>query len=191
MAGEQVEGLPDALQEWVYSRAEETGRAPQAVLARAVSLSRLLDAETDSLPAPDTLGDGAAAPDDIRDRVDDLDRRVRELDGDLDEKIDDVRSRVIQVKREADAKAPAEHDHEAFHTRLDDVETRQEPFFGLHVPVAVPGVPTTVLDPRRTWEDRDAYDAQARELARMFHANFAQFEGTVRADVAAAGPKAH
>jgi phosphoenolpyruvate carboxykinase (ATP) len=78
----------------------------------------------------------------------------------------------------------------AIQHRLDDVPTREEPFFGLHVPTSVPGVPTTVLDPRRTWEDRDAYDAQATKLAAMFHANFAQFEGTVRPAVAAAGPKA-
>ncbi|WP_277555116.1 CopG family transcriptional regulator [Halobaculum limi] len=121
MAGEQVEGLPDALQEWVYSRAEETGRAPQEVLARAVSVSRLLDAEADSLPTPDTLGDTAAAPDDLTDQIADLDRRVQALDDDLDEKIDDVRSRVIQVKREADAKAEADHDHPDLQEAVDSL----------------------------------------------------------------------
>jgi phosphoenolpyruvate carboxykinase (ATP) len=32
----------------------------------------------------------------------------------------------------------------------------------------VPGVPDEVLRPRDTWPDPEAYDAKARELARMF-----------------------
>src|SRR5918997_2188242 len=35
--------------------------------------------------------------------------------------------------------------------RLDGAETREDPFFGLNVPVEVPGVPTEILDPRGTW----------------------------------------
>ncbi|MFB6303898.1 MAG: hypothetical protein ABEH47_01930 [Haloferacaceae archaeon] len=53
----------------------------------------------------------AEADEDLRDRLDALDDRVDDLDAELDEKIDDVRERVIQVKRETDAKAPADHDH--------------------------------------------------------------------------------
>jgi phosphoenolpyruvate carboxykinase (ATP) len=71
---------------------------------------------------------------------------------------------------------------------LDDVETRQDPMFGLHVPVSVPGVPNDVLDPRATWPDRNAYDEQARTLAKMFRDNFTKFEKDVSDAVKKAGP---
>jgi phosphoenolpyruvate carboxykinase (ATP) len=49
-------------------------------------------------------------------------------------------------------------------------------------------VPDAVLDPRRTWPDGAAYDAQARRLAAMFRDNFTSFASDVSADVRAAGP---
>ncbi len=73
--------------------------------------------------------------------------------------------------------------------RLDDAETRVDPVFGLHIPRHVPGVPDTVLDPRGTWSDGAAYDAQAAKLARMFVDNFAKFEADAGASVRAAGPR--
>jgi phosphoenolpyruvate carboxykinase (ATP) len=73
---------------------------------------------------------------------------------------------------------------------LDGVETREDPFFGLHVPVEVPGVPQEILDPRATWGDPDAYDEQARRLTNLFQANFRKFEDDVERDVLEAGPRA-
>ncbi len=72
--------------------------------------------------------------------------------------------------------------------KLDDAETRRDPFFGLNVPTEVPGVPTEILDPRQTWEDPNAYDAQAEKLAGLFRENFGKFEGSVPEEVEAAGP---
>jgi hypothetical protein len=46
-------------------------------------------------------------------RVETLESRLEALEADVADKIEDVRSRVIEVKRETDAKAPADHDHEA------------------------------------------------------------------------------
>jgi phosphoenolpyruvate carboxykinase (ATP) len=71
---------------------------------------------------------------------------------------------------------------------LDGVRLRRDERFGLDVPTMVPGVPSEVLDPRGTWQDRDAYDRQATELARMFAANFAPYADQVPAAVAASGP---
>ncbi len=71
--------------------------------------------------------------------------------------------------------------------RLDDVPTTTDPFFGLCVPQHVHGVPDEVLNPRVTWADGAAYDAQAKKLAAMFRENFAKFEG-VSAGVRSAGP---
>lgn len=48
--------------------------------------------------------------------------------------------------------------------------------FGLPLPASVPGVPGEVLDPRRTWKDGSAYDAQAKKLAKLFRENDAKFE---------------
>src|ERR671913_74599 len=52
--------------------------------------------------------------------------------------------------------------------KLDGVETWEHPVFGLHVPKEVPGVSPEVLDPEGTWDDKDAYDRRARELANLF-----------------------
>ena len=74
--------------------------------------------------------------------------------------------------------------------RLDGVAAAPEPHFGLAIPEAVPGVPGDVLDPRSTWADKGAYDAAARDLARRFEANFAQFEGDVAEGVRKAAVRA-
>ena len=73
---------------------------------------------------------------------------------------------------------------------LDRVPVRREPVFGLDVPQHVPGgVPDTVLDPRGTWTDPSAYDAQATRLAGLFRKNFEQFAERVHGAVREAGPK--
>jgi phosphoenolpyruvate carboxykinase (ATP) len=73
---------------------------------------------------------------------------------------------------------------------LHDAPTKIDPRFGLAVPTQVAGVPAEVLEPRGTWGDGAAYDAQAHKLAGMFRENFAKFEKFVTPGVAASGPKA-
>ncbi|MGH7550128.1 MAG: phosphoenolpyruvate carboxykinase (ATP), partial [Gemmatimonadota bacterium] len=72
---------------------------------------------------------------------------------------------------------------------LEQARFAQHPVFGVEVPDRCPGVPGEVLDPRSTWDDSDAYDAKARELARRFEENFASLERVPR-EIAAAGPAA-
>jgi phosphoenolpyruvate carboxykinase (ATP) len=72
---------------------------------------------------------------------------------------------------------------------LDEVPTELDPVFGLPMPIACPGVPSEVLNPRHTWTDKEAYDCKARELAGLFVKNFEQFKAHVTPDVSAAGPK--
>jgi phosphoenolpyruvate carboxykinase (ATP) len=74
----------------------------------------------------------------------------------------------------------------ALNGSLNDAEFRKDPNFGFDVPVSVPGVADVLLDPRRTWADPDAYDAQATKLVGMFADNFAQYVPFIDADVKAA-----
>jgi phosphoenolpyruvate carboxykinase (ATP) len=71
---------------------------------------------------------------------------------------------------------------------LDTAATREDAVFGLAVPQAVHDVPAGVLDPRGTWPDAAAYDAQAHKLAEMFRMNFEKF-GDVANSIRTAGPK--
>lgn len=69
---------------------------------------------------------------------------------------------------------------------LERTEFRKDPNFGFEVPVAVPGVDASLLDPRRTWGDPAAYDAQAQRLVGMFAQNFAQYVPHIDDDIRAA-----
>ncbi len=71
---------------------------------------------------------------------------------------------------------------------LRDAEFRTDANFGFEVPVAVPDVDDAILDPRSTWSDKEAYDAQAARLIAMFIDNFSKFERHVDAAVRAAAP---
>jgi phosphoenolpyruvate carboxykinase (ATP) len=73
---------------------------------------------------------------------------------------------------------------------LDAVSYVRHSVFNLEVPTSCPDVPAAVLDPRGTWSDKAAYDAQAAKLAAMFVENFTTFAGDVDAAVVAAGPRA-
>jgi phosphoenolpyruvate carboxykinase (ATP) len=64
-----------------------------------------------------------------------------------------------------------------------------EPWFGFAVPLEAEGIEGQILDPRATWSDGAAYDAQARKLCGLFRENFASFEAHVKKDVIAAGPR--
>ena len=63
---------------------------------------------------------------------------------------------------------------------------RKDANFGFEVPVAAEGVADVILDPRRTWDNPEAYDRQAAKLVDMFSANFEQYLPYIDADVKAA-----
>ncbi|RJL18007.1 phosphoenolpyruvate carboxykinase [Paracoccus siganidrum] len=69
---------------------------------------------------------------------------------------------------------------------LNNVQFRKDPNFGFEVPVSVPGVEDRLLDPRQTWADGAAYDAQAAKLVQMFSDNFAQYLDAIDDEVRAA-----
>jgi len=52
--------------------------------------------------------------------------------------------------------------------QLDSIPTTKDEIFGLSIPQYVPGVPTEILNPRQTWENKDEYDRQAHKLKTLF-----------------------
>lgn len=71
---------------------------------------------------------------------------------------------------------------------VDKANFSPDPVFGILVPDQIEGVPSGVLNPRNTWQNKDDYDATARDLAYRFTENFAQF-GQVAEEIKQAGPK--
>jgi len=73
---------------------------------------------------------------------------------------------------------------------LNNAEMRIDRNFGFEVPEHVHDVDSVILRPRRTWDDREAYDAQAAKLVQMFIDNFEMYVEHVDPDVRAAAPGA-
>jgi len=128
--------LGPELDEWLDLRARELGVDRETVLVRlltsyrdatavdgSVDVDGLAAAVVDTDPFEDAVVDVAdealQANDDSAEAVEArLDDRLETLQADFKEKLEDVRERVIQVKQEADEKAPADHTHEAL-ARVD------------------------------------------------------------------------
>ncbi len=77
----------------------------------------------------------------------------------------------------------------ALNGELDNVEMVKDPIFGVEIPLSCEGVPNEVLVPRDTWEDKEAYDKTAKNLAERFVKNFKQFEDFVSEDIRNAQPE--
>lgn len=113
MSGEQAETLPEDLDTWLDRRASEEGVDRDELLARAVAAYRVLE------EGSETLADTDRTQERLTEDVDQLDARLTAVEDDVDAKVDDVRSRVVQVKREVDAKAPNEHSHPKLTERVE------------------------------------------------------------------------
>jgi phosphoenolpyruvate carboxykinase (ATP) len=59
--------------------------------------------------------------------------------------------------------------------------THPDSVFGLSVPDAIPGIPTELLYPERTWPDQSAFIDVANSLKASFRENIQRFEITQRA----------
>ncbi len=79
--------------------------------------------------------------------------------------------------------------HAALSGELDEADYRADAVFGFDVPLSVPGVETSLLDPRSTWRDPHTYDVRAGELAELFRENFTRFADDAGTAVTAAGPQ--
>ena len=61
--------------------------------------------------------------------------------------------------------------------------------FGVAQPRKCPGVPTSVLSPRSTWNDDEAYYKTAFKLSNAFRENFKQFEEFANEEIRRGGPQ--
>ncbi|MEQ9437605.1 MAG: phosphoenolpyruvate carboxykinase (ATP) [Cyclobacteriaceae bacterium] len=77
----------------------------------------------------------------------------------------------------------------ALEGKLDDITFEDHPVFGVAMPTACPDVPAELLNPRQTWQDQDAYDAQANKLAGEFNRNFEQFAEYANEEIRAGAPR--
>lgn len=58
---------------------------------------------------------------------------------------------------------------------IESAETKKMPYFNLEIPTSLPGVDSSVLDPRDTYQDSNEWDSKAKELAELFVANFEKY----------------
>ena len=77
----------------------------------------------------------------------------------------------------------------ALNGELEKVEYKHDDTFNLDVPQSCPNVPSEIMNPRDTWEDKAAYDVSAKKLAKMFADNFAKKYPNMPKNIAEAGPK--
>ena len=61
--------------------------------------------------------------------------------------------------------------------------------FGVAQPRSCPGVPTSVLSPRATWNNDDAYYKTAFKLSNAFRMNFKKFESYANEEIRRGGPQ--
>ena len=59
---------------------------------------------------------------------------------------------------------------------IEKSEFKDMPIFGIKIPMSLNGVESEILDPRNTWSDKAAYDAEASKLAGLFVKNFDRYK---------------
>ena len=76
----------------------------------------------------------------------------------------------------------------ALNNELESVDYVRHPIFGLMMPTTCPNVPEKTLNPRKTWEDKNAYDQKAMFLAKQFNNNFEGFKENASSEILNAAP---
>ena len=69
---------------------------------------------------------------------------------------------------------------------LNDVETQHIDGLNLDVPSSVEGVDSSVLTPKKTWENQESYQEYLNDLVQQFQENFKKF--SVKEEIIEAGP---
>lgn len=77
----------------------------------------------------------------------------------------------------------------ALHGKLDNVEYKQDPYFGFQIPQTCEGVSSNdILKVESSWDDLDEYDKTARLLASKFKENFKEYEEIADDHILSGGP---
>ncbi len=153
MASEQGDAapLPSGIEEWIADRTAETGDSRETVLARAVASYRLLAEDADEDDALETtLSELEARIEALETESDPDSDRIEELEAELDEHVEDLRSRIVDVVKEARSRAPADHGHAELDDRLSALEGEID-----------------ALDRESTEELRESIEAVEAELAAL------------------------
>jgi chromosome segregation ATPase len=113
--------LEGAAAAWLESRAEELDLDEEELLHRIIATYReAASAEDVSVVTESALEERLDAIEaELSDVESALQADVEAAESEFADKIDDVRERVIQVKRETDEKAPEDHDHPDLAERLE------------------------------------------------------------------------
>ena len=106
--------LPAEVGDWLTEQAKKHGESEEDVVRRLL------------VAAHSVTQDGQFADPVDQEDVEELHGHLQAQREEFVELVEDVRSRVIQVKREADAKAPADHDHDEYVTDGDLEDIRSE-----------------------------------------------------------------
>jgi phosphoenolpyruvate carboxykinase (ATP) len=72
--------------------------------------------------------------------------------------------------------------------KLESTEMVNFPGFNFKIPTGVTGVPSELLDPSKSWKDKEGYKASLAELIEKFNKNFEKYSSRVSREVLAAGP---
>lgn len=73
--------------------------------------------------------------------------------------------------------------------KLENVDYVTHEIFGLAMPTICEDVPSEILNPKNTWENKAAYDKKANTLAEAFVNNFKKFEEDANEEIMNAAPK--
>ena len=72
--------------------------------------------------------------------------------------------------------------HAALDGKLKNAEYYENQLFHLCMPLSCPGVPAEILNPEKTWEDKNAYKQRAKKLAHEFSEHFDRAYGDKNID---------
>ncbi len=76
----------------------------------------------------------------------------------------------------------------AINGQLENTSFMPHPSFGVFMPQSCPGVPSELLNPRNTWQDKNAYDRQSDKLASLFVENFEAYRALADEEIRRASP---
>jgi phosphoenolpyruvate carboxykinase (ATP) len=79
---------------------------------------------------------------------------------------------------------------DAIHSgELDKAEYTESDIFKLKIPKGVTNVPQDILDPARSWQDKENYNQSLASLAENFQKNFKKYKNEKSDRLLAGGPQ--